>query len=324
MASSCNICCDYYNKTTRASVKCCFGDCNFEACKTCVRKYLITNTNDPHCMKCKKSWNQDFMTMNLNRSFISQEYKKTRMDLLLETEMSKMPQTMEAAERQKKIELTMDENEKVDIRISKLKEEINILKRAKREFRDEIYRLRNNQPEKGGEKRKFIMPCPGNDCRGFLSPQYKCEMCNMHTCPKCLVVIGPNKNVEHICNEDMVKSAELIKQETKPCPSCGTRISKISGCNQMWCTNCHVAFSWNTGAIDKGPVHNPHFYEYQKNVDVNGVAPRNPGDIVCGGMCDMITLRAKINSIVSHTEHFEVNAVEIRKMTRDIMSIHRV
>lgn len=324
MASSCNICCDYYNKSTRAVVKCCFGDCNFEACKSCVRKYLLTNTNDPHCMNCKKSWNQDFLTMNLNRSFVKQEYKQKKMDILLEKEMSKMPQTMEAAEREKKIEFAKEKTSKLDEEIMTLNEKVKILNREKRIIRDKMYRIRNNQPDGGGEKRKFIMPCPGNDCRGFLSSQYKCEMCNMYTCPKCLVIIGPNKNVEHVCNEDMVKSAELIKQETKPCPSCGTRISKISGCNQMWCTNCHVAFSWNSGIIDKGPVHNPHFYEYQKNVDANGVAPRNPGDIVCGGMCCLITLRSKINSIVSRTEYFKVNETEIRKMSRDIFSLHRV
>ena len=41
-----------------------------------------------------------------------------------------------------------------------------------------------------------------------------------------------DKNVEHVCNEDMAKSAELI-QKRQTCPACGTRISKISGCNQM-------------------------------------------------------------------------------------------
>lgn len=324
MASSCNICCEYYNKSTRAVVKCCFGDCNFESCKSCVRKYLLTNTNDPHCMNCKKSWSQDFLTMNLNRSFVSQEYKEKKMDMLLEKEMSKMPQTMEAAEREKKIELVKEESSKLDEEIMILNEKVKNLNREKRMARDKIYRLRNNQPERGAEKKKFIMPCPGNDCRGFLSSQYKCEMCNMHTCPKCLVIIGPNKNVEHVCNEDMVKSAELIKQETKPCPSCGTRISKISGCNQMWCTNCHVAFSWSSGKIDNGPVHNPHFYEYQKNIDANGVAPRNPGDVVCGGMVDSMTLRNKFSSIASRTTLFKEQNVEIKKLFQVIMTIHRL
>ena len=89
MAESCNVCCDTYNKSTRAQVKCCFSEYNFDACKSCVRKYLLSTTKEPHCMNCKKAWNQDFITMNLNRSFVSQEYKQARMDALLDIEMTK-------------------------------------------------------------------------------------------------------------------------------------------------------------------------------------------------------------------------------------------
>ena len=110
------------------------------------------------------------------------------------------------------------------------------------------------------EKKKFIRPCKTEDCRGFLSSGYKCEICETFTCPKCLDVLGPDKNVEHTCKESDVKSAELIRKETKPCPSCGFRISKISGCPQMWCTECHTAFNWKTGFKETGTVHNPHFY----------------------------------------------------------------
>lgn len=326
MAASCNICCEYYNKSTRAVVKCCFGDCNFEACKSCVRKYLLSSTSDPHCMNCKKSWNQDFMTMNLNRSFVSREYKETRMDLLLDSEMSKMPQTMEAAQREQQIIRERQHIYETDEQIADLQLKIKMLAKKRREHRIAIQNLHNNFAQVK-EKRKFIMPCPGNDCRGFLSSQYKCEMCNMHTCPKCLVIIGPNKNVEHVCNEDMVKSAELIKQETKPCPSCGTRISKISGCNQMWCTNCHVAFSWSSGTIDNGPVHNPHFYEYQKTTNANGVAPRNPGDVVCGGLCNIYTLRDNIKTRLHRTAYCKENIEtmnHVKKITTDINSLHRI
>jgi hypothetical protein len=263
--------------------------------------------------------------MNLNRSFISKEYKEKKMELLLEKEMSKMPQTMEAAQREKEIEEERIEMAKIEHEIQRRNAEIDMLNKKKRGVREKIYNLNNNNSESERvEKKKFIMPCPGNECRGFLSSHYKCEMCNMHTCPKCLVIIGPNKNVEHICNEDMVKSAELIKRETKPCPSCGTRISKISGCNQMWCTNCNVAFSWTSGVIDNGPVHNPHFYEYQKTVDINGVAPRNPGDIVCGGMCCVFTLRNIIKTIIVRTTYYKENAERIIEITDNIMTLHRI
>ena len=90
------------------------------------------------------------------------------------------------------------------------------------------------------------MPCPREECRGFLSTQYKCEICKFHTCPHCLEVIGESKE-GHECDPDTVATAEAIKAQSKPCPKCGTRISKISGCDQMWCISCHTAFSWRTG-----------------------------------------------------------------------------
>jgi hypothetical protein len=82
----------------------------------------------------------------------------------------------------------------------------------------------------------------------------------------------------------------LLNKDTKPCPKCGTMICKISGCDQMWCPDCQTAFSWNKGTIEKGVVHNPHYYEFQRRNN-NGVAPRNPGDIPCGGLPDYYTIR---------------------------------
>jgi len=52
-------------------------------------------------------------------------------------------------------------------------------------------------------------------------------------------------------------------------------------CDQMWCTQCHTAFSWRTGRVETHMVHNPHYYEYQR---AHGTPlPRAVGDVPCGG-----------------------------------------
>lgn len=60
----------------------------------------------------------------------------------------------------------------------------------------------------------------------------------------------------------------------------------VHNCDQMYCTQCHTAFSWTRGTIERGVIHNPHFYEVQRAMN-GGVAPRNAGDMYCGGLPNM-------------------------------------
>jgi hypothetical protein len=89
---------------------------------------------------------------------------------------------------------------------------------------------------------------------------------------------GFDRDCEHTCNPELVETAKLLAKDTKSCPKCQAKIFKIDGCDQMWCTQCHTAFSWKTGAIQTS-IHNPHYYEWQRK---NGGAPRVAGDVECG------------------------------------------
>ena len=297
----CMCCCEKFTKSTHAVINCTNSDCNYKVCKQCVRTYLMNTTQDPHCMECKTAWTQQFVVSQLNRSWFNNTYKKHRKQLLIEREMSKMPETMPQAMIYKDLEELKFQDGAIVRKIRELRQEIQILNNQRNEIYQKQYNLRwgNNSSQKD-EGPKFIMPCPDEHCRGFLSTAYKCEICKIYACPKCLEQIGENRHDnDHVCNPDMVKSAQLIKDTSKPCPTCGERIIKASGCDQMWCTKCHTAFSWKTGKIDKGMVHNPHFFQYQQTAN-NGAVARNPGDVACGGLPgrNRYRVRNKIRTIM--------------------------
>lgn len=329
MSKICGICCENYNNSTHAKVTCEYIDCQYHACKTCIRTYLVGTASDPNCMNCKKNWSEQFLVTNLNRTFCEKEYKQHRKELLVERELSKLPETMVFAEQSKKISKEQQQILLLHNRQKELTKQLNEIKQAKVVHVNNIYQIQHGTDQSGQERRKFIMACPHDGCRGFLSSQYKCELCEMFTCPHCLEVIGVSKDIPHTCNPDSVASAEFIKKDTKPCPQCGTRIHKIQGCNQMWCTQCHVAFNYDTGKIDTGHVHNPEYYRYLQQQG-NGAAPRNPGDLICGGLIHIGTVTRTISPTIQHALYKlgenEINTeveTEYITMRNYLQEIHR-
>ena len=336
--SICNVCCEKYNKGLNSKITCEFTGCGFEACKTCIRTYLLSTTNDPHCMNCKNLWPAKFLIDNLNRSFIDNDYKKHRKRLLVEREISRTPELMNIVQRTKLVEESELELEEINKKYIEIRKLYNDYARQLGEKRLEIHRIKTGEDSKEARK-KFIMPCPGNNCKGYLSTQYKCELCKLFTCPDCFEIIGYSKEDQHVCKDENIKSAEMIKKETKGCPKCGVRIFKISGCDQMWCTECKVAFSWNTGkVVISGAIHNPHYYNYLQQ-NGGGNAPRNPGDILCGGLIPFYTLnsitrwlsrfnQASWYSLIMKNEiiakYFNENKVEdINKFVLILNNLHR-
>jgi hypothetical protein len=130
---------------------------------------------------------------------------------------------------------------------------------------------------------RYIFPCPVDDCRGFIEAKtWTCGICEARLCSKCHIIKKKNKKgkfIAHECNEEDLKSSKLIMKSTKACPACSVRIYRSEGCPQMFCTSCHVGFNWNTGKIDKGVIHNPHYFEYQRQQGIMGNAGNvNMGD----------------------------------------------
>ena len=119
--NTCGICCENFNKSTRSIITCPRPDCQWQSCKSCVRTFLLNSPTDPSCMKCFNAWDIQFVVSQLNRSFWIGDYKKHRRNMLLESELSKMPDTMVAASQFKEVVKLHDE---IDVN----KKEINALR----------------------------------------------------------------------------------------------------------------------------------------------------------------------------------------------------
>jgi hypothetical protein len=121
-------------------------------------------------------------------------------------------------------------------------------------------------------RKRFVRACTAEGCRGFLSTAWKCGLCECWTCPTCHEFIGKVKGgiaadgVEpHVCKPENVETARLLNQDSRPCPNCASLIFKISGCDQMFCTQCSTAFDWKTGrSLNMRNVHNPHYFEFMR------------------------------------------------------------
>lgn len=287
----CSICTESYNHSTRSPITC--SACDHVACKECVRRFLLLSPTLPTCMNCKVRLPLQFLVKHLNRSWVLATYKTKMTEILSSNQMGLLPETqvhVESAIRREKLSV---ETTKCQRDIKALQQQILRLKMTVQAnsilMRGEPLpdRYRNYVTQQDAleldTRRKFIMACPLESCRGFLSTQYKCGTCQKQICSDCLCL----RQDDHVCVEDDRLSAEMIKRDTKPCPKCGTRIHKIDGCDQMYCTNqqegvyCNTAFSWKTGQIATGTIHNPHFYELQQK---QGIQMRNVGDIQCGGV----------------------------------------
>jgi hypothetical protein len=271
--TSCGICCEVYNKSDHKVVKCMF--CDYDSCRACCQSYIL-GESIPKCMnsKCGREWTRKFISNTFQTTFVTGVFKKHKEDLLFDKERALLPATQPYAESVGKKSTLMKESES-------LCQEIKRLKDRRQRVRDELNILNRIGvlEEEGKERKQFIKPCPLNDCRGFLSSQYKCGLCETWTCPHCCVVIGKDKTADHTCDPNDVESVKMMKIDTKSCPKCAVPIFKIDGCDQIWCTQCHIAFSFRTGAVES-KVHNPHYYEWLRQT--TGSIPRDPQDIRCG------------------------------------------
>lgn len=275
----CVVCCEQFNKTLHFKVEC--KGCEEKVCRKCCQTFIIEHSHQqPSCMFCKTPWERDFMNHNLTKKFVNTSLKNHQENVYLEQQISMLPETQQDAKKEKKIREIVKELEKASTILNQIKKSYNDQMELIKAYNLGIYRLRSGQETTESSVNNFTHKCKNEDCNGFLNNRFSCELCETRFCGKCLEV----KEEGHECNEELLATVQAIRKEAKPCPTCGEMISKIDGCDQMWCVKCHVQFSWRTGTKIEGYNHNPEYFRWLR--ETGQQIERNPverrGVVVCG------------------------------------------
>lgn len=294
--NECSVCYETFTKQpSKRRAQCPY--CPMSACVNCVQTFLTSTIDDPCCFECRRAWTREVIDSLCLTTWINGAFKLHRQQVLLDRERSRLPAAQIHLENIKKGQARMairddlvEQIRATEVQLYHLRQEftrenniIALFLRGEDPLADVENQNAEHNDENPKERRTFVMPCPADGCRGFLSSAYKCGLCDIYACPECREVKGHDREAAHICNPDTVATVRALKKDCRPCPECGTNIFKIEGCDQMFCTNCNTPFSWTSGRkITNGVIHNPHYFEYLRAMN-GGAMPRNPGDIPCAG-----------------------------------------
>ena len=309
--------------------------CSIEICESCFQYSVTMEEKDPSCIYCKNPISIEFILSNNTTKWCKNTFLTYYSDLLLEKEKAKLVETIpkyriiKDINQLKKSRQELLTNKKIENNVKKLnlvkdefeskfKELIQKRNDEKKNLTISIEELENkiniNNKKEKKEKCIYITKCPNLKCKGFINSKYTCELCDTKICKACFML----KEDNHVCNRDDIESADLIKKESKSCPGCYVPIFKLSGCNQMFCTNCNTVFNWVTLEIDKGKVHNQHYFDYISSIR-NSSEQIRIENAACGNIDDLYP------RIIKYTRNTYIHNfyILINELHEEIIPIYR-
>lgn len=264
--STCSICVESYNRSTRRPSTCPF--CSNTICLQCQKAYQLTRPLQPSCMNCDRSFDRSILVTLLPMSFVETTLRSAQVNLLLTREKGLLTETRRQLERDREIAHLLNQ-------LLSGAEEDSIFARLDQLFTPSLR-----------------VAC-FRGCQTFLVDNY-CSSCQLTFCPDCgeevrdevrktkdevtkdEVTTKDGAGLKHICDPEQKEAYQLLKTQTKNCPSCLVPIHKLEGCDHMWCPQCQTHFDWSTLQISDQARANPEFARHHQEREVT--------DVQCGGL----------------------------------------
>jgi hypothetical protein len=248
----------------------------------CVKESLLHTDLEAQCPKCVASWSDVFLYESPLKGWIHETYRLHRETVAVKRErllISDMQDEAADVLRERKIDTHMTafkkrlkeanielsvkgipQNRKIALQdtIREIKRFIEAINRGDYDPDTEQIEVMNYTARQEAKIRS-IQPCCVQQCRGFLDANWKCKICAKSTCSEC----GEIKEDKHRCNDKSVASFKMIREDYRPCPKCGIRVTKLSGCSDMFCVHCKTPFCWVTMKIDRQGNSNGLFRDWR-------------------------------------------------------------
>jgi hypothetical protein len=318
----------------RIEIKC--NECGKGYCRICYKKYFL-NEVEEKCMNCGKAFSIEYIlgkdennVERFNKEYVWGILKEHKENILLDSMWKSISGRFPTLQKRAKLEKEIEEYEEDRLRVIKhlnscvtylvikiYKDqltEINLqLSKKQKELEKEIKKLENFTDD---NTTTMVGKC--EKCNGYINNKWICELCGINYCEECHMV---KINGEHKCKEEDIESVKTLeklkkKGETKECPGCKCLISKIQGCNQMWCINCHCFFDWSTGKIiNTRFLHNPHYIEWlDKNRDSNTM---NKNEILFACIKEIKSIKEEQMLVISENYRLTIEIKEEVEMDRN-------
>ena len=327
----CDIC--YFDRHPSEMTKCVYCDfvvCSTCVRQHILSKEgLATCMNTVGDRKCERPYTQKWLVDNLGKEWYISVYQPRVEEIAINKARSHIPEVIpivplyrERAELKAKIYEANQRTlyETVHLPRHKQKERRKLVEREEALKQQIANAIAGNAPTDADKQSKYIQGCATEGCNGLVSADnYTCTVCNVEICKLCRVQLKPGQHQvglptdvgvvphvselkdpqtrglikPHVCKKEDVETVKNLEETTKPCPVCATLVYKIDGCDQMWCLNCHTAFDWITGEIERGVIHNPEYFRWMR--EQGNVIPRT--DVVDNEADACITTDARLNTL---------------------------